>query len=222
MIETWLELTRPEVTPAQTMPIELDRHINRFMAATAIEEAVRKAMEQQYGAAQQQLIVAIDTIKQSVSAKDASSANYCEDLVSDLRECAEGMENPQIFNAAGIHYAHSYSTMYFLERSTGAWNLRGIKIVMAEQEQQEHKRTQQRLLDLQTRHSSASVSSGSNHSSSSSSSMSNQQQPPTNPLKRRHEGYGYLTEQQEQSAKKAFNHASHYVTGYLDEFVQDL
>ena len=183
MVETFLEIARPVQTPPQSIPVELDKHINRFTAATAIEDAIRKAIEQQYATAQAQLNRAIETIQASISAKDRSTANYCEDLISDLKECAEGMENPHIFSTAGIHYAHSYSTMYFLERSTGAWNLRGLKVILNDQLLQQ----QQQLLSEQ---------------------------------KKRHAGYGYVTEKQEQLAKKAVNEVTHYVQGYLEEEVK--
>ena len=46
--------------------------------------------------------------------------------MEDLKECAVGMEDNDSFSM-GIHYAHAYSTMYFLERSTGSANLKGVR-----------------------------------------------------------------------------------------------
>lgn len=108
------------------MPVELDRHINRYAAALALEEAALKAHTEDFAGAQKHIQNIIEQIQQSLSAKDPSASEYCQDLVNDLEECAKGMKDRNAF-ASGIHYAHAFSTMYYLERSTGTSNLNGVE-----------------------------------------------------------------------------------------------
>lgn len=105
---------------------ELDKHINRYTAAVAIEEAAQKAASQDFVGAQKQLDEVIKLVQQSVSANNPQSKKYCEDLVADLKEVSEGFENNEKFTA-GVHYSRAYSTMYYMERSTGTSNLQGVE-----------------------------------------------------------------------------------------------
>eukprot|EP01117_Protostelium_nocturnum_P016062 TRINITY_DN628_c0_g1_i1.p1 TRINITY_DN628_c0_g1~~TRINITY_DN628_c0_g1_i1.p1 ORF type:complete len:633 (+),score=138.85 TRINITY_DN628_c0_g1_i1:536-2434(+) len=115
--------SRPNLYP---IPTELDKHINRYAAAAAIEEAVHKASGKDFFGAKKQIEDVITSIKSSLSSKEGNSSYYCQDLVKDLMECLFGMKEEQIFHY-GIHYAHAYSTMYYMERSTGTRNLIGIQ-----------------------------------------------------------------------------------------------
>jgi len=124
--ESWIQVGRPTFAPEPKIPIELDKQINRYTAAAAIEEAIKKASSRDFQGAQKQLKEVIDIVQSSASAKDPNSRCYCEDLVEDLKECAVGMEDMETFSS-GIHYAHAYSTMYYMERSTGSSNLMGVK-----------------------------------------------------------------------------------------------
>lgn len=124
--QTLIVVGRPKVAPEFKIPIELDKQINRYTAAVAIEEAVKKATSKDFYAAQKQLQEVIDIVQTSASAKDPISGLYCADLIQDLKECSVGMEDIYTFSC-GIHYAYSYSTMYFMERSTGSANLMGVK-----------------------------------------------------------------------------------------------
>jgi hypothetical protein len=122
-----VQVARPKkVDLYQQLPIDLDKHINRYTAAVAMEEAAAKASMQDFSGAQKQLQDVIKLVQQSVSARNTVSRQYCEDLVADLQEVANGMEDEQAY-AAGIHYVHAYSTMYYMERSTGTANLLGIE-----------------------------------------------------------------------------------------------
>ncbi len=136
--EVWINVGRPTWAPEPKIPVELDKQINRYTAAAAIEEAIKKASSRDFHGAQKQLKEVIDIVQSSASAKDPNSRGYCEDLVEDLKECAVGMEDMETF-CSGIHYAHAYSTMYCIlrklckltfldmERSTGSSNLMGVK-----------------------------------------------------------------------------------------------
>jgi len=123
-----LSVKRPVKAPVVPRPVELDKHINRYTAAAAIEEAVAQASSQNYESAKKRIIEVIQHVEQSVAAKAKDNkrvAQYCEDLVADLKECAEGLKNFEVFSS-GVHYATAYSTMYYIERSTGSSNLMGI------------------------------------------------------------------------------------------------
>jgi hypothetical protein len=138
-IETSLAITRTVVPLQENIPIILDQHINRYFAATTINEAIELAKQENYNEvscgslthrggfnqltsglkqAQLKLYKLIERIQQSVSANEP----YCLDLVKDIRECLCGMRDFKSF-ATGMHYAQAYSEMYFLERSTGSRHL---------------------------------------------------------------------------------------------------
>src|SRR5690349_8892019 len=91
-----------------------------------MEEAASKANSKDFSGAQKQLHDVIRLVEQSVSARNPKSSKYCEDLIADLKECADGMEDSQVYTS-GIHYVHAYTTMYFMERSTGTSNLLGVQ-----------------------------------------------------------------------------------------------
>jgi len=129
--ETWMNIGRPTTTPLTSMPVQMDKHINRYTAAAAIEEAITKGSGKDFSGAKKQLLEVIQHIENSVSAKSPLTSHYCDDLVEDMREVALGMENAEAF-IPGIHYAHCYATMYFMERSTGSANLLGIRNVVEE------------------------------------------------------------------------------------------
>jgi hypothetical protein len=111
----------------------LDKHINRYTAAVAMETAASKASTKDFNGAQKELQEVIKLVEQSVSAKNPQSAKYCEDLVADLKEVSDGMEDSQAFTS-GVHYVHAYSTMYYMERSTGTSNLLGVQAAETENE----------------------------------------------------------------------------------------
>jgi len=45
--------------------------------------------------------------------------DYCVDLVSDLNDCIQHMTSTELFETKGLHMAHAYASMYFMERSSG-------------------------------------------------------------------------------------------------------
>lgn len=132
--ETMCRVSRSKhQSPSDTMPIELDKYINRFTAASAIEAAINRGHHRDYEGAKNYIKDAILQVQKSVSftnKQDSAINQYCEDLISDLVECAIGMEDQSSFHNGGVHYAYAYSTMYFTERSTGTNNLLGIGMVL--------------------------------------------------------------------------------------------
>jgi len=125
-ISKGIAIARPKkVDGMQQIPAELDKHINRYTAAVAMEEAALKANSKDFSGAQKQLHDVIKLVEQSVSARNPKSSLYCEDLIADLKEVADGMEDSSVY-ASGIHYVHAYTTMYYMERSTGTANLHGV------------------------------------------------------------------------------------------------
>lgn len=125
---TVVAVGRPEIPSpeASAMPPELDKHINRYTAAVAMETAATRASSKDFTGAQKEIQEVIKLVEQSVSAHTPQSQKYCEDLVADLKEVSDGMEDSNAFTS-GVHYVHAYSTMYYMERSTGTTNLLGIR-----------------------------------------------------------------------------------------------
>eukprot|EP01095_Lingulamoeba_sp_RSL-Kostka_P000761 TRINITY_DN1104_c0_g5_i1.p1 TRINITY_DN1104_c0_g5~~TRINITY_DN1104_c0_g5_i1.p1 ORF type:complete len:526 (+),score=133.22 TRINITY_DN1104_c0_g5_i1:96-1673(+) len=97
-----------------TIPVELDKQINRIIAAEAIEQAIQSVMSDNYNNAKKKISNAVSYIVQSESANES----YCKDLVDDLIDCVSGLSNSSNI-IQGLHEAHVYSTMYFQERSCG-------------------------------------------------------------------------------------------------------
>jgi len=126
-IERTISIHRPSHSSIQSIPIELDKQMLRYMSAVAIEDAISKARENNLEAARKQLESMIASIRNSRAAQDAQVSSFCEDLIRDLMECSEAMEDDKIFSAFGIHYAYAFSTMYFMERSNGISYLSEIK-----------------------------------------------------------------------------------------------
>jgi hypothetical protein len=131
-VESLLKVSRPSISPPNTRyfqvtlpvfifsrPLELDMQLNRLLAVSAIDDALLLAKKDLNGARE----VIKDTI-QSVESSASRGEPYCEDLVTDLRQCMSGLsENVYFF---GIHYANAYGSMYMSEKSTGCQYLRGI------------------------------------------------------------------------------------------------
>lgn len=109
---TPISIIRTANSIIEPMPVFLDEQINRYRAATAINEAIGLACKFQFLEAQQKLKELIQQIKRSTS----GSEPYCEDLVKDLEDCVTGMSDRVSFQT-GIHTAYAYSSMYFMERS---------------------------------------------------------------------------------------------------------
>jgi len=105
---------RPSFVLQENIPIPLDQHINRYSAATTITEAIDLSKKYEFMLAQLKLKHMVEQIESSASGRTP----YCMDLAMDLRECQKGMTDANTFQT-GMHFAHSFSSMYFMERSTG-------------------------------------------------------------------------------------------------------
>lgn len=97
------------------IPLALDQHLNRYKAATAITEGIRVAKQLQFIQAKALLMKMVEEIRASPSGHEP----YCQDLISDLNDISRYMGDVQSFESQGIHTAHAYASMYFMERSTG-------------------------------------------------------------------------------------------------------
>eukprot|EP01114_Cavostelium_apophysatum_P017474 TRINITY_DN5198_c0_g1_i5.p1 TRINITY_DN5198_c0_g1~~TRINITY_DN5198_c0_g1_i5.p1 ORF type:complete len:573 (+),score=118.31 TRINITY_DN5198_c0_g1_i5:213-1931(+) len=126
-LTTTCSISRPASAPFSPIPASLDRHINRWNAASAIEHAIQLCSTRDFDGARRHLTEAIAAVKKSSSASDPAYSQYCEDLTTDLSQTLLGMEDAEVFTY-GIHVAHAFSTMYFMERSTGTCNLLGVGV----------------------------------------------------------------------------------------------
>jgi Mg-chelatase subunit ChlD len=120
-LETSMAVLRSVVPLPEPISLQIDQHINRYLAATAISEAIELGKQENFKEAQSRLMKLIEKIESSVSAHEP----YCVDLVKDIKECLRGMRDYESF-VTGIYCAQAYSEMYFLERSTGSKHLRKV------------------------------------------------------------------------------------------------
>jgi len=63
-------VSRPAMTLLERVPLQLDQHLNRYTAATAISEAIELAKKYQYAQAQQKLMTAVEKIQKSISSEE--------------------------------------------------------------------------------------------------------------------------------------------------------
>lgn len=189
--------------------VELDKHINRYTAAAAIEEAIASANGRDFDGAQDKLYSVIQCVQKSASG--VLGDPYIEDLVTDLEECAESMGSFDVY-VAGKHTAHAYVGMYFLERSTGLDIVGALRVSPdADSAASTTPSTISGSADgdrspilgeLQ------GVQSGGSHASGSTQSRRHGRS--------RSAGYGYATQTQRHRAADACRSASITVTGYAD------
>jgi len=99
------------------IPLRLDENINRYTAAKTIIEAIDLSNKFQFSDAQKKLKDCICKIFNSSSGR----LPFSELIIKDLEDCIVGM-NDLITFQKGIHSAHAFAAMYFLERSSGVMN----------------------------------------------------------------------------------------------------
>jgi len=98
-------------------PKNLDENLNRYSAAKSIIESIELSNSLKFEEAQKKLRDWVQTIHQSSSGKN----RFCQLLIQDLEDCINGMNDLLSFQT-GIHSAHAFASMYFLERSSGVMN----------------------------------------------------------------------------------------------------
>jgi len=113
-IKKELTIERREFSRDQCSPLSLDQNLNRYNSVKSILEAIDLSNRLQFSDAQQKLTECIQKISQSSSGQ----MNYCYHLMEDLKECRQAMRDSNAFQT-GIHIAHSYASMYYMERSSG-------------------------------------------------------------------------------------------------------
>jgi len=100
----------------ENRPMQIDQNLNRFFAAKAIIEAIDLIINKmQFNLAQAKISQCINSIKTSPS----RSEPYCLNLIDDLQDCIKGMSDLSSFQTSGVHAAHAYASMYYMERSSG-------------------------------------------------------------------------------------------------------
>jgi hypothetical protein len=107
------------------MPTLLDQNLNRYAAAKTIIEAIDLSNNLQFSEAQKKITECIKSIKQSPSGESP----YTQFIIKDLKDCKEGMNDILSFQN-GIHTAHAFASMHFLERSSGILNTLRKNLIM--------------------------------------------------------------------------------------------
>lgn len=123
-VESYLSVSRPDISPpicSNKIPLELDMQLNRMLAVSAIDEAILLSRQNNNLSGARELIK--DTIM-SIEKSISYGETYCRDLVTDLRQCMNGLCDNVYFY--GIHYANAYGSMYSSEKSNGCQYLRGL------------------------------------------------------------------------------------------------
>jgi len=98
----------------EKIPSFLDENLNRYLAARCIIEAIELGSRLQFSQAQAKILDCINNIRSSPSGESL----YCRNLIEDLEDCMDGMKDLNSFQT-GIHSAHAYASMYYMERSSG-------------------------------------------------------------------------------------------------------
>jgi len=109
-----VSIERPVQKDNDIVPLILDKNLNRYEAARMIIKSIELATCLKFTEAQRQLEDCIRNIKKSPSGDDP----YCKLLIEDLNDCISGMMDINSFQS-GVHSAHAYANMYYMERSTG-------------------------------------------------------------------------------------------------------
>jgi len=113
-ISTELFVERLNNNLPDQIPVILDENLNRYQAARAIIESIELGNRLQFSEAQKKIDDCIKSIRKSPSGK----RDYCIHLMEDLRDCMNGMQDLGTFQS-GVHSAHAYASMYYMERSSG-------------------------------------------------------------------------------------------------------
>jgi len=109
-----LSVERLNVNSTESIPPHLDQNLNRYNGARSIIEAIELGNSLKFTEAQEKLKECINNIRSSPTGSDP----YCEHLIEDLEDCITGMTDSNSFQN-GIHSAHAYASMYYMERSSG-------------------------------------------------------------------------------------------------------
>jgi len=109
-----LLIERRDFSKEPVIPLSLDQNLNRYNAVKAILQAIDLSNRLQFTEAQKTITECIQKIQQSSS----GNMSYCIHLMEDLKECQLAMQDSNAFQT-GIHIAHSYASMYYMERSSG-------------------------------------------------------------------------------------------------------
>lgn len=81
----------------QVRDLQVDKQINRLLAAECMEAAKNEASNGNLEKARQMLLDTINIINQSVSSKD----ELCQDLVADLQQILASLKSEQTWNNVG-------------------------------------------------------------------------------------------------------------------------
>lgn len=113
-IQSELFIERGAFACNNPIPETIDTNLNRYQAAKTIIESIELASNLNFADAQKKLEDCIKCIRRSPSGR----SNYCRLLIEDLNDCISGMRDVSSFQS-GVHYAHAYANMYYMERSSG-------------------------------------------------------------------------------------------------------
>jgi len=107
-------IERGSTNSNEKRPSVMDENLNRYLAARSILEAIELANRLMFLQAQEKILTCINDIRTSPSGESP----YCLNLIEDLDDCLDCMKDLNSFQM-GVHSAHAYASMYYMERSSG-------------------------------------------------------------------------------------------------------
>jgi hypothetical protein len=117
-VEHTSTIKRPTQPTGETRNFDVDRQLNRLLAAEAMEQANEAAQEGSVERAREIIKRASERIRESVSRDD----DFCKSLVSDLERCEGGLQSQSAWAADGSKMLTNQMQAHYVQRSTNvAW-----------------------------------------------------------------------------------------------------
>jgi hypothetical protein len=107
-------ISRPNKIEQLKPSYKVDVQRNRWLAVTAMRDADQLASMAKFKDAQNRIDEAIQTIQNSISAKD----KFCQGLVKDLLNSKEGIRDKNAYESGGRHYNMSNFVSHQQQRMT--------------------------------------------------------------------------------------------------------
>jgi hypothetical protein len=107
-------IERPAEAKNQTPNFELNKQYNRLMAAEAMEKATEAGNQGNLELGRKLLLDAINSIRESVSAKDA----FCQGLLTDLAKCQEKLKDKTTYMNEGQMMLNNNYAAHYMQRSS--------------------------------------------------------------------------------------------------------
>jgi len=121
--EITTSIARPDQGTGESRNYEIDKNLNRVIAAEAMESSNELAKNGELDKAKEVLESAATRISESVSFQD----EFCKNLVKDIERCKEGVQSKASYNAVGSKMLLNQADAHSKQRSTNvAWGAQQV------------------------------------------------------------------------------------------------